>query len=126
MRQIWDEKRRQEIHARLRTVDVCVTGYWFCLGCQQISEPESIERFYCAICGSPRLRHHLPIMSEGAGITDSRFQISECEPHLPALTPVLSRPIPSLGEGENGSRPSSVGALRRAERSDKPYRLRAA
>src|SRR5690349_11278915 len=75
----WNYKRRLLIQERLRTVDVCVTGFWFCLGCQQISEPEAGGRFNCAICGSPRLRHHLPIMSpeEANRISDLRFAIPQ-------------------------------------------------
>src|ERR1051326_7668682 len=76
-RAAWNDERRRRIQERLRTVDVCVTGYWFCLGCQQISEPESVQRFNCAICGSPRLRHHLPIMSPAeAALSQQQDKIS--------------------------------------------------
>lgn len=54
-----------KLNSRLSLVDVCVTGYWFCRGCQRITELEDGNNgsMVCGICGSFNVKHHLPIFT---------------------------------------------------------------
>lgn len=53
------------INSRLSLIDIAVTGFWFCRGCQRITELEDSNEggMRCSICGSFNVRHHLPVFT---------------------------------------------------------------
>lgn len=61
-----DVEKLALINRKLSLVDVCLTGFWFCKGCQRITE---IEENYagtnvCVLCESPRIKWHQPLFTK--------------------------------------------------------------
>lgn len=54
-----NEEARKLIDRKLSLVDVAATGFWFCAGCQRITEvDDSFEQLRCVMCRSVRVNHY--------------------------------------------------------------------
>ena len=48
----------------LSLVNLSATGFWFCRGCQKVTEREEVEGMgcgCCCLCGSPRIKWNPPV-----------------------------------------------------------------
>lgn len=55
--------KTKRLSFNLNLVELASTGFWFCLKCQHITEPEHDQHDmpHCVLCSSPRIRFNPPV-----------------------------------------------------------------